>query len=34
MGTYVINKISLSCFDYKRFVSNDGIYTLAYFHRE
>ena len=32
MGTYEINKISLSCFDDKRFVLNDGIHTLAYFH--
>ena len=31
MGTYQINKLSLSCFDDKRFVLNDGIYTLAYF---
>ena len=27
-------KISLSCFDDKRFVLNDEIQTLAYFHRE
>ena len=33
MGTYEINKISLSCFDDKRFVLNDGIHTLAYFHK-
>ena len=31
--TYDINKISLSCFDDKRFVLDDGIYTLAYFHK-
>ena len=31
MGTYQINKLSLSCFGDKRFVLNDGIYTLAYF---
>ena len=31
MGTYQINKLSLSCFDDKRFVLNNGIYTLAYF---
>ena len=30
MGTYEINKISVSCFDDKRFVLNDGIHTLAY----
>ena len=34
IGTYEINKISLSCFDNKRFVLDDGIHTLAYFHRE
>ena len=34
MGTYEINKISLSVFDDKRFVLDDGIYTLTYFHRE
>ena len=34
LGTYEINKISLSCFDDKRFVLNDDIHTLAYVHRE
>ena len=34
MGTYKINKISLSCFDDKAFVLNDGIHTLAYFHKD
>ena len=34
IGTYKINKISLSCFDDKRFVLDDGIYTLAYFHKD
>ena len=34
LGTYEINKISLSCFDDKRFILNDGIHTLAYFYRE
>ena len=33
LGTYEINKISLSCFDDKRFVLNDGIHTLAYSHK-
>ena len=28
--TYEINKNSLSAFDGKRFVLNDGIHTLAY----
>ena len=34
MGTYEINKISLSFFDDKRFVLNDGIHMLAYFHKD
>ena len=33
LGTYEIGKISLSCFDNKRYVLDDGIYTLAYFHK-
>ena len=31
LGIYEINKISLSCLDGKRFISNDGIHTLACF---
>ena len=31
IGTYEINKRSLSCFDDKRYVSDDGIHTLSYF---
>ena len=34
MGTYEINKISLSCFDDKRFILNDDIHMLAYFHKD
>ena len=34
MGTYEINKTSLSVFDDKRFVLDDGIHTLAYFHKD
>ena len=34
MGTYEIDKISLSCFDDKRYVLDDGIHTLAYFHKD
>ena len=34
LGTYEIEKISLSCFDDKRYVLDDGIYTLAYFHKD
>ena len=32
--TYEIDKISLSCFDDKRFVLNDGTHTLACFHKD
>ena len=34
MGTYEINKISLSVFGDKRFVLNNGIHTLTYFHKD
>ena len=34
LGTYEINKISLSCFDDKRYVLDDGIHRLAYFHKD
>ena len=34
VGTYNINKISLSCFDDKRYVLDDGINTLAYVHKD
>ena len=34
LGTYEIDKISLSCFDDKRYVLYDGIYTFAYFHKD
>ena len=33
LGTYEIDKISLLCFDDKRFVLDDEIHTLAYFHK-
>ena len=33
LGTYEIDKISLSCFDNKRYVLDDRIRTLAYFHK-
>ena len=32
--TYEIDKISLPCFDDKRFVLKDGIHTLAYFQKD
>ena len=34
IGTYELNKISLSCFDDKRYVLDDGINTLAYHHKD
>ena len=34
IGTQEIDKISLSCFDDKRHVLDDGIYTFAYFHKD
>ena len=34
IGAYEINKISLSCFDDKRYVLDDGVHTLAYFHKD
>ena len=34
MGTYEINKISLSCFEDKRFALNDGIHNLVHFHKD
>ena len=33
LGTYEIDKISLSCFDDKRYVLDDRILMLAYFHK-
>ena len=33
LGTFDIDKISFSFFDDKRYVLDDGIYTLAYFHK-
>ena len=32
IGSHVINKISLSCYDDKRFILDDGINSLAYGH--
>ena len=34
IGTYEIDKISLPCFHDKRFVLEDGVNTLAYFHKD
>ena len=32
LGSYEINKISLSCFDDKRYIHNNGISSYAYGH--
>ena len=34
LSTYQINKISLLCFDDKRYILKNGIYTLAYRHKD
>ena len=34
LGTYEINKISLSCFDDEIYVLDDEIHMLAYFHKD
>ena len=34
IGTYEINKISLLCFDDRRFVLDDGIHALTFFHKD
>ena len=34
VGSCVINKISLSCFDDKRYILDNGINTLAYGHKD
>ena len=34
LGTYKIDQISLPCFDDKRYVLDDGIYTLSYFQKK
>ena len=33
IGTYDVCKISLSCFDDERYVLDDGVNALAYFHK-
>ena len=33
LGTYDVCKMSLSCSYDKRYILNDGITTLAYFHK-
>ena len=34
LETYETDKISLSCFDDKRYVLDDEIHILAYFHKD
>ena len=34
LGPYEIEKVSLSCFDDKRYVLNYGICTLTYFYND
>ena len=34
IGTYDVCKISMSCFDDKRYILDDGINSLAYFHND
>ena len=34
IGSYLLNKVSLSCYDDKRFILNDGINSLAYGHKD
>ena len=34
IGTYDVCKISLPCFDDKIYLLNDGVGTLAYFHKD
>ena len=34
IATYDVCKISLSCFDNKRYILDDGINNLTYFHKD
>ena len=34
IGAYDVCKISLSCFDDKRYILDDGVNSLAYFHKD
>ena len=34
IGTYDVCKTSLSCFDNKTYILDDGINSLAYFHHD
>ena len=33
-GIYDVCKISLSCFNDKRYILDDGVKSLAYFHKD
>ena len=33
IGTYDVCKISLSCFDNKKYILDDGINSFAYFYK-
>ena len=33
LGAYETDKISLSCFDDKKYALDQGVYTFAYFHK-
>ena len=34
IGTYDVFKVSLFCFDDKRYILDDGVNSLAYFHKD
>ena len=34
IGTYDVYQILLSCFDDKRYILDDGVNSLAYFHKD
>ena len=34
IGTYEVDNKSLSCFDDRRYVLDDRVHTLAYFHKD
>ena len=34
LGTYTVFKVSLSCFDDKRYVLDDGESSHSYFHKD
>ena len=34
IGSYLLNKISLSCYDDRRFILDNGINALTYVHKD